>query len=199
MIIGLKKYFSKIKNKKIICEIKNNVKFKEMINWSQNDYKFKLGDKKDNKEEKKLGNILINTTNNKQWTTKLGEELVKQIFILKGNKVWRPEKKQHYIPDLETKDYIIEVKTISWTTTGTAGEKVFGTPFKYAEIPILYNKPLLIICVGYQEYEFIYGNTPIFGKNVRIQQKKFIDFYKDNNIKYIQFSKLVCSKLFTKK
>lgn len=92
MIIELKKYFSKIKNKKIICEIKNNVKFKEMINWTQNDYKFKLGNKKDNKEEKKLGNMLINTTNNKQWTTKLGEELVKQIFILKGNKVWRPEK-----------------------------------------------------------------------------------------------------------
>ena len=46
---------------------------------------------------------------------------------------------------------MVEVKSRSWCTTGTAGEKV-RVPYKYADIPNLYNKPLMIVCVAYQEW-----------------------------------------------
>ena len=98
--------------------------------------------------EKKIGNSLIRETNNKQWTTKLGEQLVADTLKKMGKIVSKPKKIQKYLPDLETPEYIYEVKTRSWTTPGTAGEKVLGTPIKYSEIPKLYGKPLIIICVG---------------------------------------------------
>ena len=50
--------------------------------------------------------------------------------------------------DLETFKEMIEVKTGSYFTTGTAGEKVPGVPWKYSEVPDLYGKPLLIILIG---------------------------------------------------
>ena len=59
---------------------------------------------------------------------------------------------------------IYEVKTSNWTISGTAGEKVLGTMYKYSDIPKFYKKPLKIICIAYQEYELTNCNTKIFGK-----------------------------------
>ena len=57
------------------------------------------------------------------------------------------------------------MKTHTWCTTGTAGEKILGVPFKYSELPRLYGKPLKIICVAYQErelYKFgVIGETSV--------------------------------------
>lgn len=144
------------------------------------------------KEQEKLwGNSIIHDTNNNQWTTRLGQSVVFECLDRLGENPKIPLKKKSYIPDIETDDFIYEVKTRSWTTSGTAGEKVYGTPLKYAEIPILYEKPLIIICVAYQEYEMLYGKTPIFGPNIRNKQQKFIDFYKRNDIYFDQCTNLI--------
>lgn len=58
-------------------------------------------------------------------------------------------------PDLECDDYVYEIKSRTYSTSGTAGEKILGVPLKYSEVPILYGKPLKIILVAYQEQEAV--------------------------------------------
>jgi len=80
---------------------------------------------------------------------KFGEEIVKEHYILVGEYITnKPESKNGHQLDLETIRDMVEVKTGSYFTTGTAGEKIYGVPWKYADVPRLYNKPLLIVCVG---------------------------------------------------
>ena len=143
-------------------------------------------------QETNWGNAIINQQKNNQWTTKLGEHLVFECLRQLEENPRRPNKKGFYRPDWETDDYIYEVKTRSWTTKGTAGEKVLGSSLKYAEVPELYNKPLRIVCVAFQEYELIYGNTPILGKYIRPNQQKILNYYKYHfNIEYIGCSDLI--------
>jgi hypothetical protein len=142
-------------------------------------------------QEKIWGNNITNQIDNNQWTTKLGENLVYNCLYRLGENPHRPNKINNYKPDWETDNYIYEVKTRSWTTKGTAGEKVYGTPLKYAEIPKLYNKPLRIVCVANQEYELTYGNTPIFGNDIRTSQLMFLEFYKYYNIEFIPCTQLI--------
>ena len=73
----------------------------------------------------------------KQWTNKFGEHLCEEICIIKGKEYNKPINKNHYEPDLEIDEYIIEAKTQTFYTEGTAGEKILGCPFKYAEVPCL--------------------------------------------------------------
>ncbi len=141
------------------------------------------------KEKTWAAKILDNKTKN--WSALLGEKIVFEVLKKLGKKPKKPVKKLCYVPDIETEDCIYEVKTRNWNTSGTAGEKVFGTPLKYAEIPRLYGKPLKIVCVAFQEHEMEHGKTPIFGEKVRENHKKFIDFYKANNIEFIKFSELL--------
>ena len=141
-------------------------------------------------QEKEWGNSIIGQTNNGNWTTLLGETLVYDVLVLKGENPRKPETKSGYSPDWETDEYIYEVKTRNWTTTGTAGEKVFGVMYKYSDIPKLYGKPLKIVCVAYQEHELVYGNTKIFGE-VSETKKMYLDLAKSLDIEYIKFSDLV--------
>lgn len=159
------------------------------INFTNSSNNKKL--KEPAKREKEWGNRMIKQKDNNQWTTKIGESLVFRILADQGKNPRRCKKKNGYIPDIETDDAIYEVKTRNWTTSGTAGEKVFGTPLKYSEIPVVYGKPLKIVCVAYQEYEFVHGNTPIFGDKVRETHRKFLDFYKSFNIEFVRFSDLI--------
>lgn len=130
----------------------------------------------------------------KQWSGKFGECLVKEFYTQLGKSIKKPVMKNHYSPDFETDEYIIEVKTSTYFTVGTADEKILGVPFKYCEIPELYQKPLLIVCIGGAEqsckdqYGINGGNrcTPI--------KEKFLNFFSDNNITYMYFSDLL-SKL----
>lgn len=148
--------------------------------------------KDSNKKEKVLGNEIINKNDCKQWSTRLSENLIHDVLVHMGENPQRPEVKNSLKPDWETNDYIYEVKCRSWTTDGTAGEKVFGTMYKYSDVPELYNKPLRIICMGYQEYELTYGQTNIFG-NVSEQKKKFLDLAKGLQIEYVKFSDFIKS------
>lgn len=104
-------------------------------------------------------------------------------------------KKEHYQPDCEIDTNIIEVKTGTFHTSGTAGEKILGYPFKYAEIPDLYSKLLTILCIGGSEKvcREQYGN--LAGSKCSIQKKRFIDFFKENKIEYIGATDVLTSLL----
>jgi hypothetical protein len=121
----------------------------------------------------------------KQWTNKFGEHICEELFTLLGKKVSKPIKKVNYQPDSEVDDAIIEAKAGTFHTGGTAGEKILGCPFKYAEIPYLYSKPLKIVCMGGAEKvcREQYGNLP--GPKCSVQKKKYLDFFKQENIEYI--------------
>ncbi len=142
------------------------------------------------KKEKEWGNQIIGQKNNGNWTTLLGENIVYETLKKLGKNPRKPVIKNGYAPDWETEEFIYEVKTRNWTTSGTAGEKVFGVMYKYSDIPELYGKPLKVVCVAYQEYELTYGNTKIFG-DVSESKKKFLDLANSLDIEYIKFTDLV--------
>lgn len=121
----------------------------------------------------------------KQWTTCFGQHITEELLMLQGKTVTKPVNKNGYEPDREVDDAIWEVKTETFNTTGTAGEKILGCPFKYAEVPKLYGKPLRIICLGGAEKECReeYGNLP--GRKCSEEKKLFLDFYKARNIEYV--------------
>ena len=127
----------------------------------------------------------------KQWTNKFGEHIGEELFSLLGKVVTKPVKREHYQPDLEVDDTILEIKTGTFYTSGTAGEKILGCPFKYCEIPALYGKPLVIVCLGGAEKicREQYGNLP--GLKCSGQKKKFLDFFRENNIEYIGASSVL--------
>jgi hypothetical protein len=120
-----------------------------------------------------------------QWTNKFGEHLCEELYLLYNIPINKPPKKLNYQPDFETPSEIIEVKAQTYYTSGTAGEKILGVPFKYAEIPTLYSKPLKILCIGNAEKisRENYGNLP--GTKCCPEKKIFIDFFKSQQIEYI--------------
>jgi hypothetical protein len=172
---------------------------REVIMWLFGDLSFlspiqkinKTSDEKKYKTlEDKWGNDILKTRRpdlkkTNQWTTKFGEHLCEEIYILLGKEVSKPVKNEDYLPDLEVDDSIVEVKTQTFYTSGTAGEKILGNPFKYSEIPDLYSKPLKIVCMGGAEKicREAYGNLP--GKKCSTQKKKFLVFFKENRIEFI--------------
>ena len=121
----------------------------------------------------------------KQWTGKFGEHICEEIYLLLGKVTSIPPSRQGHKPDLEVDDAIIEVKTQTFYTTGTAGEKILGCPFKYCEVPDLWGKPLKIICLGGAEKvcRSTYGNLP--GEKCSPQKKELLDYFKVRGIEYI--------------
>ena len=146
--------------------------------------------KKANIDEKNWGNN-ITGQNTCQWTTKLSEDLVRFILERNGHKVWKPKKINGFCPDWESNDFIYEVKCRNWTTSGTIGDKVYGVPYKYSDVPRLYNKPLKIICVAYQEYELTHNNNKIFSDDISLEKKNILKFWKNMHIEFIPFSQLL--------
>ena len=149
-----------------------------------------------NAEEKKWGQQVIGR-DSKNWTTQLGENLVRDILALKGENPRRPRRLKGYAPDWETDNAIWEVKTRSWTTSGTAGEKVYGTMYKYADISEIYGKPLKIVCVAYQEWELVNGTTKIFGTE-SVRQQKFLDLARICDINYIKFRDILPESIISR-
>ena len=147
-------------------------------------------------EEKKWGNLMINQVNNGQWTTLLGENLVYDVLKVLGENPRKPQKKNGFLPDWETDNFMYEVKTSNWCVSGTAGEKVLGTFIKYQDIPELYGKPLKIVCVAYQEHELTHGKTKYFGNEVSHKTKQILDLARSWNITYVPFSELVNNQHF---
>lgn len=142
-----------------------------------------------NQQEKQWGNSMIGQNSNGNWTTLLGEGLVHDVLMMRGENPRKPERRNGYEPDWETDDYIYEVKTRNWTTSGTAGEKVPAVMYKYSDIPKIYGKPLRIVCVAYQEWELTNGTTRIFG-DVSERKQRFLDLASEMGITYMPFSQL---------
>jgi hypothetical protein len=113
----------------------------------------------------------------KQWTNKFGEHLCEEIFTLLGKQVSKPVNKQHYQPDAEVDDAILEAKAQTFFTSGTAGEKILGVPFKYRDIPTLYSKPLLIICMGGAEKSCREEYGTLSGSRCNETAQKLLNYY----------------------
>lgn len=193
-------FISKIKDPKIIL-----LREKEVVQWLFGDLSFLQAVDKKNKTvdqtkykvlEDKWGQAMMKIRRpdlklDKQWTNKFGEHICEEIYSLQGKVVTKPIKKNHYQPDSEIDDAIIEVKTGTFHTSGTAGEKILGCPFKYSELPDLYGKPLKILCIGGAEKvcRENYGNLP--GIKCSPQKKKFLDFFRENRIEYIGVSDIL--------
>ncbi len=152
-------------------------------------------------EEVAWGNAVMGTVNLKQWTTTLCQNLVREGLIKLGRKNVRSTvqksgsvRKKKYSPDLECDEYVYEVKGRSWSTPGTAGEKILGVPLKYGEVPNLYGKPLKIVLVGYQEYEarscFAFGDL-LDSDNQTQELKDSLAFFKARNIEYVAFTDIL--------
>lgn len=92
-----------------------------------------------------------------QWSTPLSESIfleylqnINSKFITR-NKVYKSSSGKILKPDFETENAIYELKCRTWNTTGSAGEKILATPYKYSELPRLSGKPLYIVLMAYQE------------------------------------------------
>jgi len=153
------------------------------------------------KIEDEWGDKIVGGNGGSQWTTVLCQELAMEALILlerKNVKKASPKqssvREKEYQPDLESDEYVYEVKGRNWSTTGTAGEKILGVPLKYGELPNLYKKPLQIILVGYQEYEarqgFAFGDL-LDKNNQTIELKESLAFYKEQDIEYIAFTDIL--------
>ncbi len=157
--------------------------------------------KKSKKIEDEWGDKIVSGTGGGQWTTLLCQDLVMEALISLGRKNVKKAKpmqssirNKDYQPDLESDEYVYEVKGRNWSTTGTAGEKILGVPLKYGELPRLYKKPLQIVLVGYQEYEakqsFAFGDL-LDKKNQTPELKESLSFYKEHNIEYVAFTDIL--------
>jgi len=200
IITQVYEFISNIKNPKIIL-----LREKEVIQWLFGDLSFLQAIEKKNKTqdskkykvlEDKWGRKIVKIRCpklklDKQWTNKFGEHLCEEIYMLLGKDITKPKKKMNYQPDSEVDDSILEAKAGTFYTGGTAGEKILGCPFKYAEIPGLYNKPLKIVCMGGAEKvcREQYGN--LTGAKTTRQKQKFLDFFKENSIEYVAATDLL--------
>lgn len=171
-----------LRDQEIVAWINKTHTHKDEKQWGNN--KLKLYYPKQYSPEKNIT----------QWTTKLGEGIVKNLLKNRGMKVHRPEKKTiegiGYQVDWETKEALWEVKTRNYSTPGTAGEKIFGTIWKYSILPKIFNKPLFIVLVGYQEKEaeqrFLLFNQPL-----PPERQAFIQMMNSINIYFIRATDLL--------
>ncbi len=153
------------------------------------------------RQEDIWGDQIIGGNGGTQWTTKFCQDIVMEALIKLGRKNVRRAiphessiRDKRYQPDLECDDYVYEVKGRNWTTSGTAGEKILGVPLKYGELPRLYNRPLQIILVGYQEYEaregFAFGDL-LDSNNQTKELHESLAFYKEQRIEYVAFTDIL--------
>jgi len=153
-----------------------------------------------NIEEKNWARSVIGGAGN-QWSTQLCQDIVRDALIMLGryNVIANTSRKstlrdKKYCPDLECDNYVYEVKGRSWSTPGTAGEKILGVPLKYGELPSLYGKPLKIILVGYQEYEarngFGFGDLLDSSKQTE-ELRSALEYFRLHGIEYTGFTEIL--------
>jgi len=98
------------------------------------------------------GKKFIGKEEETMWTGIFGECIAKEIFLLHDFEVTKPKKisgmqLDWLVSSKESCDkfeYLVEVKTQTFYTTGTAGEKILSVPLKYACIGM----PLKIISIA---------------------------------------------------
>lgn len=146
----------------------------------------------------------------KQWTGIFGETLVKEIFTELGFSISKPVKRGQRQPDLEveaTSEYrrdlwlpggipfpdtaIIEVKTGTYWTGGTALQKISAVPRIYKKVPELYQKPLIVVCISAAEKYAV--REELLGEDISSTAKEDRDIDNSRNIYFMGFSELVSS------
>ena len=120
-----------------------------------------------------------------QWTNNFGEMLVEELYILQGKKVTQPKSKEGNKPDREIDTHMLEAKAETHFTTGTAGEKILGVPYKYADVPRLFGKPLIVVVLGGAEVSCRNQYGIIDGPQTSPEKKKFLAFFKEMGIDFI--------------
>ena len=117
-----------------------------------------------------------------QWTGVFGEYICKELFTLLGHTVNVPVAMNNMKPDLETEEFIIKIETYDYETTEC--ESILESPFIYSDLPELYEKKLLIVCIGGAERiaREQYGNLP--GLACGPMKQKMINIYRTMNIEY---------------
>lgn len=126
-----------------------------------------------------------------QWTGPLGQEIAREILIAVGHSVAKPPNINGFEPDLETDRAVIEVKTCTLFTSGTANEKILGVPFKYADVPELYGKPLDILCLAGAERACKLQYGTLTGNKCSQKKREFLDFYAAQGIRYVSATELL--------
>lgn len=153
------------------------------------------------KIERDWANEVLGRKELKQWTTTLGQGVVEEALVKLGRKNVHKTKNRKssvrnkgYSPDLECDEFVYEVKARSWTTPGTAGEKILGTPLKYGEVPRLYHKPLQIVLVAYQEYEARHGwgfGDLLDPENQTPELTESLAFFRNQHIEYVALTHIL--------
>lgn len=179
---------------------------KEVLQWLHGDYSFlpaieKTRSATKNAEKYKVledewGRRLLKTCRpdlkcDGQWTGPFGQEIAKEIYNLLGYYVSKPVNISGYEPDLVTDLAVIEVKTCTLFTTGTANEKILGVPFKYADVPELYGKPLDILCLAGAERACRQQYGTLEGDKCSDKKRGFLEFYAKQGIRYVSATELL--------
>jgi hypothetical protein len=174
-----------------IVKCKNVEKYKllknySVIQWLYGDHSFLMNHTY--KDESDWGNkLLISYYPNRcrqSWSHVIGEEVCKEIYMLRGQIIRPSERRCKYLPDLETDDAVIEVKTQCYYNTGSISEKILGVSFKYIDVPVIYNKPLYIVCIGGAE-KISREKYGILGVKMASERKnELLKYYKERGIEY---------------
>jgi hypothetical protein len=187
---------------KVIDRLREKLKSDNRVNYLKKDgvIEWILGDanwvKKLTKSNEDVWGKNVIQSNTSQWTTKLGEGVLYELLILNNKnprkitvgKVAANNKKLQ--PDFEADDGIYENKARKYMTSGTAGEKILGTPIKYSECRRLFKKPTYIVCMGYQEREAEDAFQLFQPKSEEL--RSILEFLEEKfDIKYIKASELL--------
>lgn len=159
---------------------------KDIISWIIGTFKYKS-----NNEEYEILTKFFKPKSRKHWTNEFGEKLVKYLLEKQNIAVIEQPKLENFKLDLETPYGYYEIKTRNYTTNGTAGEKILGTPYKYSNTTR--KKPIYIVCVGFQEKE---ADIKFNLFNPTKNKKNIIDLYNSMNIHYIRCSDLLYKTLY---
>jgi len=127
----------------------------------------------------------------KQWTNLFGEYLCQEIQVALGKNPFIPVTKEGFHPDVETEDQMVEAKAGTYFTTGTAHEKIAGVFFKYADVPTLYGKPLLIVCLGGAERLARDQYGLLAGQKCTPQKQRILEFHRANGVEVVGATELL--------
>ena len=105
-------------------------------------------------------------------------------------------KKRKLLPDFETEDEVVEVKTQTYYTTGTAGEKVFGVPNKYRKVSKLRKKAVKVACVGF--VECLAEDEELLERSAGSEEEDVYmnNYHKSVNVAYIGATDIMRSVVF---
>jgi len=216
----MNKQISKENIQKFIDTIKPlypNLKFliqMEVIQWCMEDLSFlgieeemqkiKQGKKQGKTTKKELSNVQKKlediwgrkiTKKRKNWTTSLSETLCEEIYTVMNEEIKRPKKPRKHLkkPDREIKDAIIEVKSGTYFTEGTAYDKIYSVPLLYVPDLPEWNKKLIILVVAKAEKYCL--EQGLLGENMVPSRKKYLDLFKQDKCEFVGFSDLLSEQI----